>query len=385
MKKFLLPIISILLIFTSCSYTFYGGVTGSVADAETGNPIDDVLVALYTDETARDEDFNDYDEENHNFTPSRQIAVAKTTNGQYSFSKFYWNTNDSDFGKDADVTNVYLNFYHKDYGIVKSDKIFTISSESTSQLGTTEMKSIIDTYTYNVNFLEVTGSESSLDTARLDSSIQFRYSYKDYRGVNQVQDAVATGTFPITVTYYNDGKTTEIPSVTLSSIESTNKEVKGTETIDQFTRVSIEEGSLTDATKDVVLNASGVLSQSDNIYFKKNYFTISISGQVIESSDSVNGINNVAVSLSESDDKISFSSTPQAVYTHSESGVGENRLSGIFSGLGSDIVIFIDDSTSYPVKAKVNVSAGIEEATPVGLDINSNQSDYSITLDVTTT
>lgn len=375
MKKLFLPIL-LIIILTSCSAVYYGGITGTVKDAETGEGINDVMVAVYFDEGRRNSEYDAYDKNAHaDFNPAGADGIAYTSaNGSYSFSKVWWETNSPEYGKDADKADVYLLFYNENYGLTKSDSSVTLYSESTSQIKTAELTSIVDTYTYNIDLRD------DSDSSSLTDGIEFHYSYTDYRGVERSGNINAVGTYSIPVVYY---KGESVPQITLSNFESVNKEVNTSEvntskeSVGQFS-FNDEEGTGTYIlkTKDGFDGTSQ--SQTDSLYFTKNWFRISISGQVLKADK---GIDNVAVSLDVTGltGITPSSDSPKTVYTDSETAVGEGRRSGMFSGLGEDIVFFIDDSQpNYPIKITASDGTDLEEISD--FKINSNQSEYRVSI-----
>ena len=374
MKKLFLPILLIILL-TSCSAVYYGGITGTVEDAETGEGINDVMVAVYFDEGRRDSEYDAYDKNAHaDFNPAGADGIAYTSaNGSYSFSKVWWETNSPEYGKDADKVDVYLLFYNENYGLTKSDSSVTLYSESTSQIKTAELTSIVDTYTYNIDLRD------DSDSSSLTDGIEFHYSYTDYRGVERSGNVSAVGTYSIPVVYY---KGDCAPQITLSNFESVNKEVNTSkESVGQFS-FKDEEGTGTYILKTEDGFDGTSQSQTDSLYFTKNWFRISISGQVLDSAKE--GVDNVAVSLDVTGltGITPSSDSPKTVYTDSETTVGEGRRSGMFSGLGEDIVFFIDDSQpNYPIKITASDGTDLEEISD--FKINSNQSEYRVSITLT--
>lgn len=370
MKKLFLPILLIILL-TSCSAVYYGGITGTVKDAETGEGINDVMVAVYFDEGRRNSEYDAYDKNAHaDFNPSGADGIAYTSaNGSYSFSKVWWETNSPEYGKDADKADVYLLFYNENYGLTKSDSSVTLYSESTSQIKTAELTSIVDTYTYNIDLRD------DSDSSSLTDGIEFHYSYTDYRGVERSGNVSAVGTYSIPVVYY---KGESVPQITLSNFESVNKEVNASkESVEQFS-FKDEEGTETLKTEDGFDGTSQ--SQTDSLDFTKNWFRISISGQVLKADK---GIDNVAVSLDVTGltGITPSSDSPKTVYTDSETAVGEGRRSGMFSGLGEDIVFFIDSTDESTGKQTVTIKVNDEETTPsTEIEIKTNQSEYRVSI-----
>ena len=372
MKKLFLPIL-LIIILTSCSAVYYGGITGTVKDAETGEGINDVMVAVYFDEGRRNSEYDAYDKNAHaDFNPAGADGIAYTSaNGSYSFSKVWWETNSPEYGKDADKADVYLLFYNENYGLTKSDSSVTLYSESTSQIKTAELTSIVDTYTYNIDLRD------DSDSSSLTDGVEFHYSYTDYRGVERSGNINAVGTYSIPVVYY---KGESVPQITLSNFESVNKEVNASkESVEQFSFKDEEEtGTYILKTEDGFDGTSQ--SQTDSLYFTKNWFRISISGQVLKADK---GIDNVAVSLDVTGltGITPSSDSPKTVYTDSETAVGEGRRSGMFSGLGEDIVFFIDNSQpsdEYTVKIKASYEDAMKEISD--FKINSNQSEYRVSI-----
>ena len=374
MKKLFLPILLIILL-TSCSAVYYGGITGTVKDAETGEGINDVMVAVYFDEGRRDSEYDAYDKNAHaDFNPAGADGIAYTSaNGSYSFSKVWWETNSPEYGKDADKVDVYLLFYNENYGLTKSDSSVTLYSESTSQIKTAELTSIVDTYTYNIDLRD------DSDSSSLTDGIEFHYSYTDYRGVERSGNVSAVGTYSIPVVYY---KGDCAPQITLSNFESVNKEVNTSKkSVGQFS-FKDEEGTGTYILKTEDGFDGTSQSQTDSLYFTKNWFRISISGQVLDSAKE--GVDNVAVSLDVTGltGITPSSDSPKTVYTDSETTVGEGRRSGMFSGLGEDIVFFIDDlQPNYPIKITASDGTDLEEISD--FKINSNQSEYRVSITLT--
>lgn len=372
MKKLFLPILLIILL-TSCSAVYYGGITGTVKDAETGEGINDVMVAVYFDEGRRNSEYDAYDKNAHaDFNPSGADGIAYTSaNGSYSFSKVWWETNSPEYGKDADKADVYLLFYNENYGLTKSDSSVTLYSESTSQIKTAELTSIVDTYTYNIDLRD------DSDSSSLTDGIEFHYSYTDYRGVERSGNVSAVGTYSIPVVYY---KGESVPQITLSNFESVNKEVNASKkSVEQFS-FKDEEGTETYILKTEDGFDGTSQSQTDSLDFTKNWFRISISGQVLKADK---GIDNVAVSLDVTGltGITPSSDSPKTVYTDSETAVGEGRRSGMFSGLGEDIVFFIDSTDESTGKQTVTIKVNDEETNPsTEIEIKTNQSEYRVSI-----
>ncbi|MEJ5272646.1 MAG: carboxypeptidase-like regulatory domain-containing protein [Spirochaetota bacterium] len=131
-------LLSIYIILFSCSSVFRASLTGRYIDSETEDGIDDGYVFLYTSEDKFKEDWNDYQttkDYNTFFTNSFCSTTTTTTNNQsgvFTFNAIVWSTLTPLFGKDADVQQIYLVFYHEDYDASYSTQ--KLVSDSTTRL-----------------------------------------------------------------------------------------------------------------------------------------------------------------------------------------------------------------------------------------------------------
>lgn len=163
--QFFAVLISIIFTFSGCYSVFSGGTGGLVVDKEsTSTPkqgIANVDVYAYLSASERDSDFASW-KEGTVFYPKAEYYGHTTTNndGHFSISKLTWKENSPDFGKDADYTNVYLIFYHENYGITKGQTV--IISDSNSDTVYQELESIRKTTVLTLNFVDVsTGTNTS--------------------------------------------------------------------------------------------------------------------------------------------------------------------------------------------------------------------------------
>lgn len=120
MKKFsIIFCVVFLLICSSCSQVFEAGISGRVVTFSSGSEegVADVRIFAYSDESAYKSDLKLF-EEGKITRPSDSLYVPTTTssaNGDFTINKIVWETKKSMFGKTADVTNLYLIFYHDDF------------------------------------------------------------------------------------------------------------------------------------------------------------------------------------------------------------------------------------------------------------------------------
>lgn len=128
------------LLLSGCSAVFDAGLSGTITDADSGAGIAGVMVYAYTDEDLRDSDYagkgavTGPDGVKLYFTPSTAGNYIPTTStaddGSFTINKLIWKTLYPAFGKTADYLDVYLLYFHSDYGLVKEESEVTIVSDS---------------------------------------------------------------------------------------------------------------------------------------------------------------------------------------------------------------------------------------------------------------
>lgn len=154
------------ILLTSCYSIYSGGTGGVVVDAEsTAIPKDgiaNVNVYAYTSKSDRDADYKNW-EKTGNFIPKADYYGHTTTgrDGSWSISKMVWKTGSfkSKFGKDADYSDIYLNFYHPDYGCTKAETI--IMSDTYSDTICTELTYVFQRTYLTINFMDVASGNLS--------------------------------------------------------------------------------------------------------------------------------------------------------------------------------------------------------------------------------
>lgn len=138
LKATIITLFIICILLFSCSSVFRASLTGKYIDSESENGINDGYVFLYTSESKFNEDWQSYKSSNNYntfFTNSFSSTTTTTSNneaGVFTFNAIVWSTLNPIFGKDADVTQIYLVFYHEDYDA--SYSIQKIVSDSTTRL-----------------------------------------------------------------------------------------------------------------------------------------------------------------------------------------------------------------------------------------------------------
>ena len=152
------------LLFSGCYSVFSGGTGGMIVDAEsTSTPksgIANVDIYAYTDAGIRDSDYNSW-REGTVFSPSDNYYGHTTTDSDGSFiiSNLVWKENKPDFGKDADYTNIYLLYFHENYGLTKDQTVIT--SDSTSNTVYAELTSIRKTTALNISIYDAATSNTT--------------------------------------------------------------------------------------------------------------------------------------------------------------------------------------------------------------------------------
>ena len=159
MKKILLLNIIILsAAVLSCSVVFTGSITGTLADAEEYDNdsefygISGAEVYLYTDVEERDFDFDAWTADENilpdNPDDGEQKYFLKTVTdeqGNYSFNGFIWNALFPDYGKSGDRKEIYLLFYHQEYGMCKTPYPVYVISDVTNRLPVFKLDKIFNT------------------------------------------------------------------------------------------------------------------------------------------------------------------------------------------------------------------------------------------------
>lgn len=191
------------LMLTSCSSVFSGGTGGRVVDAEsTSNPkegISDVEVYAYTKEKDRDADFSSW-KQNERFSPKASYYARTTTssNGSFTLSKIMWKDGNPVFGKDGDVSTVYLLFYHEDFGLEKGSTM--ILSESTSDSVYKEMTRCRKSTVLYLNIDDVATGNGTSESVQVTVTVpQTTSVIKDAEPLKK--ETVITGNGTMTVTY----------------------------------------------------------------------------------------------------------------------------------------------------------------------------------------
>lgn len=199
-----------------CSAVFDAGLSGTIIDADSGSGIAGVMVYAYTDEGLRDSDYADgkgasigADGVKLFFTPSTAgnyiPSTATGDNGSFTINKLIWKTLSPAFGKTADYLDVYLLYFHSDYGLVREESRVTIVSDSNnSSRVKAELASRLKSKRITINIKDI--ATDKLATTGFEVKVKATIAGKsepyyspDAENLNNV-----TGTTAITVPYLAD-------------------------------------------------------------------------------------------------------------------------------------------------------------------------------------
>lgn len=196
-KSFVLLMIAVSLLFTSCYSVFSGGTGGRVVDAEsTASPkkgIADVDVYAYSDEETRNKDFSNWS--GGRFSPSSTgyVKTVSDNDGSFTLNKIYWKNKKPAFGKDADSSRIFLLFYHENYGLVKGDTVIVSDSLTTNIYQ--ELTAVRKSTDLHIRLIDVgTGRETS-------NSLTVKVSVPQENGHDKIFEQTVTGNGIISVNY----------------------------------------------------------------------------------------------------------------------------------------------------------------------------------------
>lgn len=347
MNKKTVLILGMIFCLTGCYSVFSGAAGGMIVDAEsTSNPKDgigNVDVYAYTSESARDSDFNSW-VEGTKFEPKAEYYGHTTTDatGSFVISKLVWKADfgKSTFGKDADVREVYLLYYHESYGLNKGNTL--IVSDSTSDTVYEELTSVRKSTNISMNFIDVT-SGNPTGTAMYVTVTVPQTTAANTTAPSITYEQMITGAGVVHVTY---------PRWQNADDKAAGKETTPTVVIKYYQSSEVVQWAGCYAGDNEDMNyafrddaKTGISKTIENLTYELNFFgkpTIismpTIGGQYI--SDAATGTqladDGVIMSLKRKDFEGNYTIDCGQVTTHSEElGQAGAEKHGIFSGLGS--------------------------------------------------
>lgn len=359
----------ILAAFTGCYSVFSGGTGGLVVDAEsTSNPkagIANVDVYAYMSSGDRDNDFNKW-KEGTTFTPSGYYGHTTTAaDGTFTISKLVWKEYSPDFGRDADCAEVYLLFYHENYGLTKGQTV--IVSDSSSDTVYAELTSVRKSTILNLNFVDVaTGNNTN-------HGVYVKVSVPQATEANQsaepkIYDGVITGTGAITVTY---PRSISEPTVTVSYVQSGDEITwKGCYNGDNEEKNYAFRDDAATGISRVIKNPSYVM----NFYGKSTKLNVpTVNGQYGTDTSADDGLVVTMHPAGTTDDLGQVTTYAQTL------GTSGTEKHGTFSGLGNG---YTWTDTSYTgkytsIKVDIKVSGADKKS---NMELRSDISSYTVQL-----
>ncbi len=390
------------MMVTSCYTVFSGGTGGLIVDAEsTSTPksgIANVDVYAYTSQADRDGDFDKWSEGTV-FVPTADYYGHTSTgsDGTFTLSKLVWKEKNPDFWRDGDYTDIFLLYYHENYGLTKDKTV--IVSDSTSDTVYAELKAVRKTTNLTLNFKDVSNDSLTSNVIYAKISVP-QTSQKNTTAAAKVYElTVSGGSGSISVSYpryqsdddKNDGKETE-PEISVSYVQSADEITwKGcfngdNEAGDYSFRSDAETGIA-----KIIKN----IDYSLTFYGKAVKFSVpTISGQYTggsagssaASSSTSDGYGSksddgVVISLKLADSSGAYTIDGGQVTTTSQTvGTSSTEKHGIFSGLGSGSYWTDSSYTGKFSTIKAKVIADDAASTSKEIELRSNDSSYNVQL-----
>ena len=200
-------LIIIPLIF-SCSVVFMGSITGSVVDKElydngdAGSGIAEAVVYLYTDSDDLESDLAAWQADPailpDNPVEGEPLYFLKTiTDGQgdYTFNGFIWNELFPDYGKSGDRKEIFMLFYHKEYGLSKTDYPVYVVSDVTNRIPLFKLTKIMNTAEITGTVLD-SDSGDPLPNANIRIWIPETWTYASDGGINTEESSFSWNDSP---------------------------------------------------------------------------------------------------------------------------------------------------------------------------------------------
>ena len=327
-----------------CSQVFEAGISGTVVtkDGTRDVGVSNVSVFAYTDKGLRNSDLAKFRAGTIKRPSEGSGYVATTTtnaNGEFVVNKIVWETKKSEFGKTADVSKLYLIFYHEDYKPAKADAT-VISGSTNSSNVYVKLEGSKDYTTLNITVYDVATGTAMTDACNLEYHVE---------GKEGSDSIVVTGASNVRISYPKD--TTPDVTIKLASPGSSWKMTDKTgKVITQQIVEDVEEGTL-----------------SVSLYMKRYEFTLPAFSGSVEyvggdpmvtfDANPTNGQDNVPVwlefaSVSLPGTFVEFNETVSAnIKTESVATEYGNTVRydhGRFSGVGNDgYVITINENNEY--------------------------------------
>ena len=155
----------------SCSVVFTGSITGSIVDRElydngsSGSGIAEAEIYLYTESEDMEADLLEWQTDPailpetaaEGEEPLYFLKTITDDQGDYTFNGFIWNEFFPDYGKSGDRKEIFMLFYHEEYGLTKTAYPVYVVSDVTNRIPLFKLSRIMNT-------AEITGTVTDSDT-----------------------------------------------------------------------------------------------------------------------------------------------------------------------------------------------------------------------------
>ena len=331
-----LAVLTVLLV-AGCSVVFEAGISGKVVTASGTGTADvaDVSVFAYTDEGLRNSDFEKFQAGTITRPSEGSGYVATTTtnaNGEFTVNKIVWETKKSEFGKTADVSKLYLIFYHEDYKPAKTDATVISGSTNASNVYI-KLEGSKDYTTLNITIYDATTKKA------MTTPVTLEY-WQDDSSEHDTVTLTGNATIPIS---YKIGESPDVTFALSSPGDSWKMCLKDGSLISEHVEEDVQEGTL-----------------RVSLYMKSYEYTLpAFSGDIDGTYDAVpnlNGVDNVLVHLAyvDTNNQVKFfeeveSSAPETYCSRTPIGDTVYFEHGLFSGIGyNDNYSIVINQDNYP-------------------------------------
>ncbi len=348
----------------SCSAVFRSSIQGSVIDLEawddgTTTGVADAKIFLYTDDKARDADYDAFVDGDESTLPDgaarteRQYFQSTVTDadGGYDFTGFIWESLFPKYGKTADRDEVFFLIYHPDYGLWKNPTPLYVVSDVTNNLDYIKIEDL-----WNEGRLAGTVLDWKDDDGLAGATVSFyvaeSWDYDASGGFTSVvyptaptatttTDAdgawVATVRFPMepdrsTHAAHNDAPVRIAYTLTNYRCNDdepgntglTNASIVTDADLDRDGRTAAQ-GDYEDAYVQATLEydaeeGEAVLGSAPTVTMQRWRFSATVAGTVVDNADGITGINGVTVDLAVKDREYSADSAPVDTAASTENG-----------------------------------------------------------------
>ncbi|MFN3410824.1 MAG: carboxypeptidase-like regulatory domain-containing protein [Exilispira sp.] len=328
-----------LFLLFSCSSVFRASLTGKFIDDQTEEGIDDGYVFLYSEESKFNEDWADY-QLNHDYRTFFNNCFSSTTttrqnneSGVFTFNAIVWSTLNPLFGKDADVRDIFLVFYHEDYDASYSKQ--KIVSDATTRLTPIKVNRIRNSATIHGVILDVSSNtgianvtvriyvpntwtfDSNDDPVVVNSNFDNNPSYTTTTDANGEYNVKIS--FPKIPDLTNDHGKTRVRIVISLTDYISSKDVDPNLT--ENTNWDPDgNGQYEDYYESIVINKDST-AQMPNLKMRREIFTESVNGVVKLSGNGVNGYKVKIIYLTRNNTNTSKSSRTYTYYPNDQTSI----------------------------------------------------------------